>query len=105
LKDLPLGLRVFNLKTKSNFTYTSGRVWANNFFNLSIDPDTGTPWGGFTSGETDNLLIDIQPKYIFVSGSNTFRIKCSDTPKRSPASDAAFTALQTLIGPANVILN
>ena len=86
-----------------NFTYTSGRVWANNFITLLLTPTNA--WVGFNQSETDDLLIDAQPKYINIPGASKFEITCSGTPKRTASSNAAFTALETLIGSANVILN
>jgi hypothetical protein len=98
---IPSGVTVFLLQSNMTLTYTSGRNWASNFRYLEISR-TGS-WTGFTSTETDNLLNNIQPKYINLNSK--FQIKCGDTPKRSPDSNAAFTALQTLIGAGNVVLN
>ena len=98
---IPSGVTQFTLQSNMTLTYTSGRNWGSNFRILSIIP-TGS-WTGFTSGQTDNILIDIQPKYINLNSQ--FQIKCGDTPKRSTASNGAFTALQTLIGAGNVVLN
>jgi hypothetical protein len=103
LFNLPSVIRRVDIVSQMTFTYTSGRVWANNFLTLSLSPTNA--WVGFNQSETDNLLIDAQPKYINIPGASRFQIKCSGTPKRTAASNAAFTALETLIGPANVILN
>ena len=102
LSYIPSGVTWFNLYADITFTYTSGRNWASMFIIMDIIP-TGS-WAGFTSGQTDNILIDIQPKYINTATS-VFRIKCGDTPKRSTASNAAFTALVALIGAGDVDLN
>ena len=99
---IPSGVTEFTLQSNMTFTYTSGRNWASNFLKLTINPSGS--WVGFNSTETDNILIDIQPKYIN-TGNSKFIIKCGSTPKRTSASDAAFTALQTLIGAGNVELN
>jgi hypothetical protein len=100
--NLPSKITSFTLTGNITFSYSSGRVWANNFIRLQIIPIIGS-WTGFTSTETDNLLIDIQPKYIYAS-NNSFTIKCGSTPKRTSASDAAYNALVTLIGASNVNL-
>ena len=103
LYNIPTPIINFVLNGNITFSYSSlGRTWASNFFNLTIDPSGS--WVGFNSTETDNILIDIQPKYIN-TGSSKFIIKCSGTPKRTAASNAAFTSLQTLIGAGNVELN
>ena len=100
---LPSVIKRIEITSQMTFTYTSGRVWTNNFLTLSLSPTNG--WSGFNQSQTDNLLIDIQPKYVNIPGASKFSIKCSGTPKRTSASDTAFTALQTLIGSSNVILN
>jgi len=100
---LPTTMKIIDITSPMNFTYTSGRSWSNGFITLYLAPTNG--WSGFNQSQTDNLLIDTQPKYIYIPSLSRFVIKCSGTPKRTATSDAAFTALQTLIGPANVILN
>jgi len=100
---LPSPVTRIEIVSQMTFTYTSGRNWVNSFLTLSLSPTNG--WSGFNQSQTDNLLIDTQPKYINIPGGSLFSIKCSGTPKRTSASDTAFTALQTLIGSSNVILN
>jgi hypothetical protein len=106
LFSLPPLITNFVIRGGNNtFSYSSsGRIWASNYTLLSIEPAFGGGWTGFNSTETDNLLNDIQPSYINTVISN-FTIKCGSTPKRTSASDAAFTALQTLIGAGNVVLS
>ena len=102
LFNLPSPVRRIEITSQMTFTYTSGRVWANNFLALSLSPTN--VWAGFNQSETDNLLINTQPKYINNPGASSFLIKCSGTPKRTSASDTAYNALVALIGPTNVTL-
>ena len=102
LPPLITGLRING--SNNTFSYSSsGRIWASNYTGLFIQT-TGGSWPGFNSTETDNLLNDIQPRYINTPVSN-FTIKCGSIPKRTSASDSAYNALVTLIGSSDVILN
>ena len=112
LYNLPLPLRTFNLNMGTNFTYTQNpldppntpRTWVTPFFSLEFPADTRTTWAGFTSTETDRILIDIQPSYAN-NTSNRFAITCADDPKRTAASNGAYSALVSTISPAPVTLN
>jgi hypothetical protein len=103
---LPPSIVSFNVRFGNNtFSYSSsGRTWASNYTDLTIQPAFGGSWTGFNSTETDNLLNDIQPSFINVPSSD-FIIKCGSTPKRTSASDTAYNALVALLGSGNVILN
>lgn len=96
LIDLPTGVQRFNLSMNTNLTYDLGisRVWATDFFSLDLPSTTGTLWNGFTTTETDKLLIDISGTFVTTSSiTNRFNIRCGDTPKRTSASNAAFTLI------------
>jgi len=103
---LPPLITSFSIRGGNNtFSYSSsGRIWASNYTRLIIEPAFGGSWTGFNSTETDNLLNDIQPRYINTPVSR-FVIKCGPPPKRTSASDSAYNALVTLIGAGDVILN
>jgi hypothetical protein len=103
---LPLSIISFTTRFGNNtFSYSSsGRTWASNYTGLTIEPAFGGSWTGFNSTETDNLLNDIQPSFIYTTFSD-FIIKCGSTPKRTSASDVAYNALVALIGSGNVVLN
>jgi hypothetical protein len=101
--NLPSLLTEITMVGNLNFTYSSGRVWASNFIRLYLIVNSGS-WLGFNSIETDDLINDIEPYYVY-NNINSFTIKCSSTPKRTAASEVAFNELKTTIGATNVILN
>jgi hypothetical protein len=113
---LPLGIRQFNVgMTMNNITYvpvlpdppSTTRTWANNFFAISTSARVGSTWTGFTTAETDALLVQIAPKYVSLSDqADRFTLLCSGTPKRSNTTEVndAFNTINDAMAPANAII-
>ena len=94
INDLPKSLKYISITGNNTITgYTSGYLWNTQLNYLQID--TNVPLVGFTDTQIDNILIDINNRVTSwdPSNSNTIQLHGISIPRRTLASQAAYSAL------------
>lgn len=101
INNLPTSLNVITVSGNNTLTgYTSGYLWNTTFYSLEIV--SSLPGVGFTDTQIDAILNNLNTRVSnWGDGSEYTRIiklKGISSPKRTSASDAAYTNLTTVKG-------
>lgn len=106
INDLPTSLNIITVSGNNTLTgYTSGYLWNTTFYSLEIN--TLLPGVGFIDTQIDDILNDLNTRVTnWGDGSiqKIIKLKGISFPKRTSASDAAYTNLTTVKG-VTIILN